>query len=175
MINLAVLIHKHMMKQWMLILGLTVSTLSMAQKAEVDANAPGVITDAAMQKRAFKAAQPTEDKSESWEVTALGQTTYTASNVMDGSATSFQHTIRIVIGLTTPAYKHGSCQLVFYGADEKIQQAAAVENGVLSIYYPLATFEGVRSRLEQALAVRKKVLVKMTQKTNGYREGVLVF
>ena len=105
----------------------------------------------------------------------VGQTTYTASNVMDGSATSFQHTIRIVIGLTTPAYKNGSCQLVFYGADEKIQQAAAVENGVLSIYYPLATFEGLRSRLEQALAVRKKVLVKMTQKTNGYREGVLVF
>jgi len=164
-----------MMKQWVLILGISVSTISIAQKSEVDMNAPGVITDATLQKRAFKAAQPTEDKSEIWEVTALGQTTYTASNVMDGSVSSFQHTLRIVVGLTTPANKNSTYQLVFYGADEKIQQAAGLDNGVVSVYYPLATYEALRSRLEQALLARKKVQVKMTQKTNGYREGVLVF
>ena len=164
-----------MNKQWFLLIGLSISTLALAQKAEVDMNAPGVITDASLQKRAFKAAQPNEDKSETWEVTGLGQTTYTASNVMDGSVSSFQHSLRIVVGLVTPAYKNGSYQLVFYGADEKIQQAASVENGLVSLYYPVAAYESMRSRLEQALAARKKVQVKTTQKTNGYREGVLVF
>lgn len=163
------------MKQWMLIMVLSVSLFAVAQKAEVDMNAPGTITDATLQKRAFKAAQPSQDQSETWDVTGLGQTTYSASNVMDGSVNSFQHTLRIVVGLTTPAYKTGSYQLVFYGADEKIQQAASVENGVVSLYYPVAAYEALRSRLEQALAVRKKVQVKMTQKTNGFREGVLLF
>jgi len=163
------------MKNKIMVLGILMSSACFAQKSEVDMNAPGVITDAALLKRAFKAQQTTEDRTEAWDVSALGQTTYTASNVMDGSINSFHHSLRIVVGLTTPAYKNGSYQLVFYGSDEKIQQAAAVENGVVSIYYPLAAYEALRNRLEQALTLRKKVQVKITQKTNGYREGVLVF
>ena len=155
--------------------GISLASVCMAQKSEVDMNPPGTISDATLQKRAFKAAQPSADKFDSWDVTALGQTTYSATNVMDGSVNSFQHTLRVVVGLTTPAFKTGTCQLVFYGTDEKIQQAAALENGVVSIYFPLAVYESMRSRIEQALTARKKVQVKMTQKTNGFREGVLVF
>ncbi|MFM7672866.1 MAG: hypothetical protein ACKO6Q_09800 [Bacteroidota bacterium] len=164
-----------MRKNWLLLFGMFLSLIGGAQKSEIDMNAPGVITDATLQKRAFKASQPTEDKIETFDVAALGQTTYTAANVMDGSVTSFQHTLRIVVGLLTPAYKNGTVQLVFYGTEERIQQAAANENGSISIYYPLAVYESLRSRLEQSITARKKVTIKMTQKTNGYREGVLVF
>lgn len=138
-------------------------------------NAPGVITDATAQKRAFKAIQPTEDKIESWDVTALGQSVYAASNLMDGTASSYQHSLRIVVALQTPGYKNGTVQLVFYGPEDKIRQATENEGGVISIYYPVSVYESLRTRLEQALTARKKVTVKITQKTSGYREGVLLF
>ena len=161
--------------QLLLIVGILVSSVGFTQTSSSEIETVSSLSEANFQKRIFKTRQPEKDLTESWEVAALGQTSYTASNVMDGSVNSFQHSIRIVVGLSTPAYKTGSYQLVFYGADEKIQQAASLENGVVSIYYPLATYEALRSRLEQALVARKKVQVKMAQKTNGYREGVLVF
>jgi hypothetical protein len=46
---------------------------------------------------------------------------------------------------------------------------------MISIYYPLSVYESLRSRLEQALIARKKVQVKVTLKTTGFREGVLIF
>lgn len=175
MINLAFSKMKYMNKQLLLIVGFLVNSVCFAQTSSAEVETVSSLSEANLQKRIFKTRQPEKDLTESWEVSGFGQTIYTASNVMDGSASSFQHTIRIVVGLSTPANKKSSYQLVFYGADEKIQQAASLENGVVSIYYPLATYEGLRSRLEQALVARKKIQVKMAQKTNGYREGVLVF
>jgi hypothetical protein len=164
-----------MNKQLYLIVAILLSSTCFAQISGSDIESVSSISDANVQKRVFKVRQPEKDLFESWEVSGLGPTSYTTSNVMDGSVNSYQHSLRIVVGLTTPAYKNGSYQLVFYGADEKIQQAASVENGVVSLYYPVAAYEVLRTRLEQALTARKKVQVKMTQKTNGFREGVLLF
>jgi len=164
-----------MLKQIWIILFLGSSLSLLGQRSEVDMNVPGVITDATAQKRAFKAIQPTEDKTESWDVTALGQSVYAASNLMDGTASSYQHSLRIVVALQTPGYKNGTVQLVFYGPEDKIRQATENEGGVISIYYPVSVYESLRTRLEQALTARKKVTVKITQKTSGYREGVLLF
>jgi hypothetical protein len=173
MSNLA---ENHFMLKRIMLLLMMGSTLSLlAQREEVDMNTPGVLTDATLQKRAFKAAQPTEDKVELIDVVGLGQTTYTASNVMDGSVKSFEHSMRILVALNMGGNKPGACQLVFYSAAEKIQQAASAENGTISIYYPLSVYESLRSRLEQALIARKKVQVKVTLKTTGFREGVLIF
>ncbi len=148
--------------------------VSQAQLQETVRDDGGML-DANLQKRVFKAYQPEADRTDVYDVTALGQTTYTASNTSDGSVASFKHSMRIVLALVTPGYKGGACQLVFYGPDDKVQQAAAIDKGAVSIFYPLAIYESMRSRLEQAIIARKKIQIKITQKTDGYREGVLIF
>lgn len=163
-----------MIKYWMTVIAMGMVCIVAAQSQETQRDDAGML-DASLQKRVFKVAQPTADRSDIYEVTSLGQTTHTASNTSDGSVASFRHSMRIELSLVTPAYKGGTCQLVFYGSDDKIQQAASTDNGVVSIYYPLAVYESLRTRLEQAIAGRKKVQIKVTQKTNGYREGVLIF
>jgi hypothetical protein len=124
---------------------------------------------------AFKPVQPTQDKTDLFEIQSIGGTTFTASNTSDGSANSFKHSLQVVMTLV-PVNKTGitSFQLNFYSENDNIQQAATFTDGVLNIYYPVAVYEDIRIKLEQALAARKKVTVKVTQKTNGYREGVLV-
>jgi hypothetical protein len=164
-----------MLKRIMLVVVMGASMSLFAQREDVDMNATGVLTDASLQKRAFKVAQPTEDRAELIDVVGIGQTTYTASNVMDGTVKSFEHSMRILVTLNTGGSKPVACQLVFHSAAEKIQQAASAEKGTVSIYYPLSVYESMRSRLEQALAVRKKVQVKVTLKTTGFREGVIIF
>ncbi|MFN4893210.1 MAG: hypothetical protein ACK5G0_05540 [Bacteroidota bacterium] len=164
-----------MLRRIMLLLVMGSSMSLFAQPEDVVMNVHEVSSNATLQKRVFKAAQPTEDKVELIDVVGLGQTTYTASNVMDGSVKSFEHSMRILVALNMGGNKPGACQLVFYSAAEKIQQAASAENGTVSIYYPISVYESLRSRLEQALIARKKVQVKVTLKTTGFREGVLIF
>lgn len=164
-----------MLKQSIFLVMIGFSLVSWSQSTENVADESGRVIDAQIRKPAFKARQPQEDKSEIFEVAGLGQTTYTASNTEDGSVKSYDHQLRIVVSLNTVGNKASSCQLVFYSAGDKIQQAASADNGQVNVYYPVSVYESVRSRLEQALTARKKVQVKITQKTNGYREGVLMF
>jgi hypothetical protein len=164
------------MNKHMILFSLMICSLSvMGQQTETVTDEMFSNGQGGFRKPAFKARQPTEDKSEIYDVTGIGQTTYLASNTMDGTIASYEHSIRIQVGLTTPAAKGMNCQLIFYGPNEKVQQAVSSDNGAVSIYYPIAVYESMRSRLEQALAARKKIQVKVALKTNGYREGVLVF
>ena len=43
-----------------------------------------------------------------------------------------------------------------------MQQAATYSDGTLNIYYPVAVYDDIRTKLEQAFAARKKVTVKVT-------------
>lgn len=163
-----------MIKEWLTLLAFCSVGIAQAQLQETVRDDGGML-DASLQKRAFKAYQPEANRSDAYDVTALGQTVYTASNTSDGSVASFKHSMRIELALVTPGYKGGTCQLVFYGPEDKVQQAASIDKGVVSIYYPIAVYESLRTRLEQAIVARKKVQIKVTQKTDGFREGLLVF
>lgn len=119
---------------------------------------------------------PEKDQTDQFEIQALGTTTFTASNTADGSANSYRHSLQIVVGLI-PVNRNASTsfQLHFYSPNDNIQQAAMYKDGTLSIYYPVEVYDDIRAKLEQALAAKKKVSVKVVQKTNGYREGTLLF
>jgi hypothetical protein len=79
--------------------------------------------------------------------------------------------------MLVPVLKTGnsSFQLVFYSDPTGLPQAASYKEGFLNIYYPISFYDGIREKLEQAIANKKKVYVKVVQKTNGYREGSLIF
>ena len=68
---------------------------------------------------------PTQDKTDQFEILGLGGTTFTSSNTIDGTANSYKHSLQIVVVLT-PANKTGNSnfQLIFYSPNDNIQQAA---------------------------------------------------
>lgn len=118
---------------------------------------------------------PDKDQADQFDIQALGSTSFTASNTADGSANSYKHALQVILTLVPVNRTAGSnFQLCFYAPGENIQQAATYKDGTLNIYYPVTLYEDIRTRLEQALAAKKKVTVKVVQKTNGYREGTLV-
>ncbi|MEO7983203.1 MAG: hypothetical protein ABI688_03875 [Bacteroidota bacterium] len=116
---------------------------------------------------------PKQDKTDQFDIQGLGGTTFTASNTVDGSVNSYKHSLQIVLTLI-PSKGGNNFQLNFYSPGDNIQQAASYTDGTLNIYYPVAVYEDIRTKLEQALATKKKVIVKVIQKTNGYREGTLI-
>ena len=118
---------------------------------------------------------PSQEKTDQFEIQSLGGTTFTASNTTDGSTNSYKHSLQIIVGLI-PANKSGNnnFQLNFYSSADNIQQAATYNDGTLNIYYPVTVYDAIRTKLEQAFAARKKVMVKVIQKPNGYREGTLI-
>ncbi len=119
---------------------------------------------------------PTQDKADQFDIQGIGGTTFTSSNTIDGTANSYKHSLQIVVALT-PVNKTGNSnfQLIFYSPSDNIQQAATYKDSDLKIFYPVAVYDDIKSKLEQAFAARKKVTVKVIQKTNGYREGTLIF
>ena len=135
--------------------------------------------DAVLSQRVFKVYNnPDRDKTDQIEIQGLGGVTFTTSNTADGTTNSYKHSPEI--NLTLIPVKGGtsgtsSIQLIFYSPVENIQQAASSNTGVLSIYYPLSMYDGIKEKLDQSIAAKKKIVVKVTQRTNGYREGSLIF
>ena len=142
-----------------------------AQKNDATADISRVIP----QGKAFKVHNPDQDKTDLFEIQSIGTTTFTASNTVDGTTNSYKHSLQIVMVLI-PVNKavNNNFQLNFYSPGDNIQQAATYADGALNIYYPMAVYEDIRIKLEQAIATKKKVTVKVVQKTDGYREGTLV-
>lgn len=137
---------------------------------------PGLIlTGPASQRMQFKVRNPAEDKTELFDVTGVGGAVFTSSNTADGTVNSFKHSLRINLPLTVSNSKGSNFQLVFYSETENIPFAATVENGTFSVYYPLSMYESIKQKLDQYLPARKKIQLKVIQKTNGYREGTLTF
>jgi hypothetical protein len=138
-------------------------------------NTENVIESRMQQGRAFKSIMPQQEKSDSYEVTGSKLISISVANTADGSQNSYKHAMRLVLGLSFSNPKAGPAQLVFYSGGESIPYAEITENGVLNIYYPYEVYETIRQRLEESLAARRKVQLKITEKPTGYREAVLVF
>lgn len=124
----------------------------------------------------FKGDAILKDKLEEYQIAGIGTTSFKASNTVDGTANSFNHSLLIQVTLV-PMNKASinGVNLVFYSPNDNIGHAASFKDGYLNIYYPVALYQSLRDKLEQAIAAKKKVTVKVIQKTDGYREGTLVF
>lgn len=144
-----------------------------AQQYEQD---PNVIQNkVSAGKRLFKTEAPAADKTENFDVKAIGNVSFAASNIADGSANSYKHSLRITMGLVMADPKAGNYQLVFYTPGETIPLAVEKTAGEVTIYYPVTVYADIKEKLEQALLARKKVTIRVTEKTTGFREGVLSF
>lgn len=149
------------------------STQVSAQQFEQD---PNVIQGKATAgKRLFKTEAPTADKTENFDVKAIGSVTFAASNTADGSSNSYKHSLRITMSLIMADPKAGNYALVFYTPGESIPLSVEKTAGQVTIYYPASVYSDIKEKLEQALLARRKVTIKVTEKTTGFREGVLSF
>ena len=156
-----------------LLIAAVLVTPTLAQQSEQD---PNVIQNRSnVGKRVFKTAAPTEDKTENFDVRSIGAISFAASNTADGSANSYKHALRITMNRVMADPKAGNYQLVFYSEGENVPLAVSREAGAVSIYYPASIYTDLKEKLEQALQARKKVTIKVTEKTTGFREGVLTF
>jgi hypothetical protein len=140
------------------------------------------VTDAQAQKtfeklssRAFKPAIPNENKTDLFTVTGIGSVSFSTANTGDGTYNSYNHSQKIVMPLQVSSAKLIAVSLVFYSAGDKIPYAATVGDEGVTAYYPLNLYEEIRQRIEQGLAAKKKVQLKITQKTDSFREAVLIF
>ncbi len=153
-----------------LVIVLVSTTAANAQPSEMDpasASKSGV--------RAFKVYNnPAQDKIDQFEIHSVGGTTFTTSNIADGTTNSYKHSQQIIVSLVPNKAGNTTFQLNFYTPTENVQQAATYTENTLHIYYPVAMYEAIRTKLEQALAAKKKVIVKVIQKPNGFREGTLI-
>lgn len=143
------------------------------QQFEKDPNV--VESRGGLKKREFKTEMPAADKADTWDVKGISGVSFAASNTADGSNNSYKHALRITMNLLMTDVKAGNFQLVFYSEGENIPYAVSRLDGAVSIYYPVAVYNDIREKLEQAFATRRKVQIKVSEKTTGYREGVLVF
>jgi len=148
-----------------------------AQKSEIvtdNVNEEASFIKGGKFKVVFKPQNPTEDKTETLEVTGLGTSMFSVSNVSDGTAKSYKHALRISLGLLTSS-KSGHYQLVFYSEGEDIPYSVSTMEGKTSIYYPSDLYNDIKQKLEQSFSAKKKVQLKIIQQTNGYKEGILIF
>lgn len=150
------------------------SVAASAQASETDANA--VRNGGGDSKKQFQVkSNVTEDKIEQFEIANIGSLTFSASNTVDGSSNSFRHVQKITIQLFPAGNKPGTYMLNFYQDGQNIPEAATSASGMVNLYYPLSVMPALKESLDKALAAKKKVIVKVTQKTDGYREATLVF
>ncbi len=159
---------------YILSIGLFGVTGAMAQQMDSQVTAASQGTNQGT--RAFKTKTFIQDTNEQFEIQGFGGTTFITSNIVDGTTNSYKHSLQIVVGLT-PVNKTGNIafQLIFYSPNDNIQQAAVYADNKINVYFPEAVYEDIRTKLEQSFATKKKVTLKVIQKTDGYREGTLAF
>ena len=124
----------------------------------------------------FKPNNPETDKIEIFDITGSNGISFAVSNISDGMPGSYKHKLKITMGLISSNNKAGNIQLIFYPSSEKMPYAVeTATDGTLNVYYPAELFDPIKQKLDQNLSLKKKIQLKTTQKTNGFREGTLVF
>jgi hypothetical protein len=123
----------------------------------------------------FKVHNPQQDKTDMLIVTGIGSVSFATSNTSDGTSNSYYHSQRITMPLQVSSVKPVNVSLIFYSSGDKIPYAATSGDEGVNVYYPINLYEEIKQRLEQSLSAKKKVQLKVTQKTDGFREAVLLF
>lgn len=115
-----------------------------------------------------------ENKEDILEITGIGTSTFATSSTFSGTASSYKYSLKINVALLTSSANKESFQLVFYSPEEALPLAATSEAGVTYAYYPISLYEAIKLKLDQSLAAKKKVQLKVTLRTDGFREAVLI-
>jgi hypothetical protein len=118
----------------------------------------------------FKPVRNGVDNVELIDVVALGTSSFKVSNMADGTYGSYDHSLRITYPLVLAGGKTGYL-LCFYGASEKIPYSVETKAGLTTIYFPVSTHDVIKTRIEQTLATKKKITIKLSQLADGYREA----
>ena len=121
----------------------------------------------------FKASKLTSPQLEILEVVGLGMPSFTVSNMADGTQDSYSHSLRVTYSLQINGGRAGF-QVVFYGLNDKIPYAVAQEGNLTSVFMPYQVHEHLKGRIEQALAARRKVQLKINLLPSGLREATWV-
>lgn len=154
---------------------LLMSLLSTAQKSETvndDINAK-----MAQQKKdpsIVRAQLTREDRSTTIEITGVGTSSFAVSNKFDGTSNSYKHALNITVPLLIAGANKENYQLVFYSPESPSAYAASTNAGVTNIYYPVSLYDGIKLKIDQTLAAKKKIQLKVTQRTDGFSEAVLI-
>lgn len=122
----------------------------------------------------FFKALPTDEKSEQFDIIGLGAISFSASNTADGTPSSYNHSGQISIPLILANNKTGY-QIVFYTSDDQVPYTVEQVGAQTNVYFPLSFYDALRAKLEQSIAARKKVQLKLNYKKTGFREGVIQF
>ncbi|MFM8805882.1 MAG: hypothetical protein ACKOD1_00810 [Sphingomonadales bacterium] len=120
----------------------------------------------------FKAVRSGVDNIEMIEVIGLGTASFKVSNMADGTYGSYEHSLRVAYPLVLTGGKTGYV-LCFYGAAEKIPYAVETKSGITTIYFPISTHDVIKARIEQTIAIKKKIVFKLSQLADGYREAMV--
>jgi hypothetical protein len=116
-----------------------------------------------------------DDKLNMIEITGVGGSVFSTMNYPDISTKISTPSLKITLLLLTGVNKAGGYQLVFSPESERTAYAVETQTGITSIFFPMHTFEIINQKLDQYIASKKKVQLKITQNPNGFREGVLTF
>jgi|LauGreDrversion4_2_1035121.scaffolds.fasta_scaffold893788_1 hypothetical protein len=122
----------------------------------------------------FKPSRVASSQVETIEVVSIGQPSFAVSNMADGTVASFRHSLRVTYSLQTLNAK-GSFQLIFFGENDQVPYSVNIENGNTFIYMPYLAHDHFKSKLDQALTVRKKAQLKISLLTTGAREAIWIF
>jgi len=123
-------------------------------------------------KMEFKPTQQLSDNVEIIELISLGTPTIKISNMADGTKRSYDHALRISYPLVLASGKTGY-QLCFYNTPEIMPYTVETKAGITSIYFPVSIHDVIKNRIDQTLAAKKKIAIKLTQLIDGYREAIL--
>jgi hypothetical protein len=146
-----------------------------AQKSEVFESAGEIKTaEGQLQKRQFKANNPEMEEVAIFDLTGINGTTFSSSNISDGSSNSYKHSQKITMAMGVVTSKPLKVNIVFYSTNDKIPYASSITQGELQVFYPIEMYSDIRTRLEQAFSAKKKVQLKTTAKPDGYRESSLM-
>ena len=166
------------MKKIILIIATTFfagTIFSQASETVVNSNTGGRVMSKDKQLFLINSRNKNEDKTDLLDITGISGTVYSSMSYPDGSTVSTGYSSKIILSLLTGINKTGGYQLVFLPDGERVPAAVDSQNGISSIYFHINAFQSLSQKLEQSIAAKKKVQIKLTQNPNGYREGILVF
>jgi hypothetical protein len=122
---------------------------------------------------ALRSKPPASDKTQVLDVVGIRQSIFTVSNTADGTVESYNHSKRITLEIT--ASNNTEHEVVFYTPEEKIPFVYSSLTGKSTIYYPMSMYDDIKQKFDQSMTAKKKIQLRIIEKTTGFREVSLIF
>jgi hypothetical protein len=86
---------------------------------------------------------------------------------------SYNHSKRITLEITTS--NNTEHEVVFYTSEEKIPFVYSSLTGKSTIYYHMSMYDDIKQKFDQSMTAKKKIQLRIIEKTTGFREVSLIF